>query len=280
MVGRKSRENAKMLRALLDSYQRPVVLQVISTKARDKGFEMLCAQARIPLATLRTWIVLTGALGLGGALLGGVRMGVMFSIIGMIVVCLRVWRRALRNRSAVDRDLPALLTSVASSVRAGIDPLSALLAASDYLPKDTPIVHEVEKIRLGLAKGEDEEALLEDFLTVYASPEGDLFKRCLILSRRHGSSLADPLHRITRVVRQRQSFRRKVRAALAMHRMSAIGIALCAVAMGALQLGMNPRAFDLALAHPLGGALLVGGGALIVVGVIWMMMMGREATNR
>jgi Flp pilus assembly protein TadB len=52
------------------------------------------------------------------------------------------------------------------------------------------------------------------------------------------------------------------------------------VAMGALQLGMNPRAFDLALAHPLGGALLVGGGALIVVGVIWMMMMGREATNR
>lgn len=65
-----------------------------------------------------------------------------------------------------------------------------------------------------------------------------------------------------------------------MHRMSAIGIALCAVAMGALQLGMNPHAFDVALSHPVGGVLLIVGGALIVTGVVWMMVMGREAATR
>jgi Flp pilus assembly protein TadB len=82
------------------------------------------------------------------------------------------------------------------------------------------------------------------------------------------------------VVRQRQSFRRKIKAALAMHRMSAIGIALCAVAMGALQLGMNPHALDISMHHPVGRPLLLGGIALIVTGLGWMMMMGREASTR
>jgi Flp pilus assembly protein TadB len=122
--------------------------------------------------------------------------------------------------------------------------------------------------------------LLEAFLAIYSSQEGELFKRCLILARRHGSSLAEPLHRITRVVRQRQSFRRKVKAALAMHRMSAIGIALCAVAMGALQLVMNPHSLDIAIHHPTGRVLLIGGICLISCGLVWMMMMGREATTR
>jgi tight adherence protein B len=180
----------------------------------------------------------------------------------------------------VDRDLPALLTSVASSVRAGIDPVSALLGAREYLLKGSPLVRELEQLRDRLSNGDEEEEALEAFLSIYESQEGELFKRSLILSRRHGSSLADPLHRITKVVRQRQSFRRKVAAALAMHRMSAIGIALCAVAMGALQLGMNPRALDVALNHPVGGVLLIVGGALIVTGVVWMMVMGREAAAR
>lgn len=212
--------------------------------------------------------------------MGGIRASAVFAVGALGVMCLRVWRRALVNRRAVDRDLPALLTSVASSVRAGIDPLSALLSSRDYFPRETPLMQEVERIREGLSNGVDEEEILESFLMTYESQEGELFKRCLILSRRHGSSLAEPLHRITRVVRQRQSFRRKIRAALAMHRMSAIGIALCAVAMGGLQLGMNPQAFDVAMEHPTGGKLLVGGVCLIITGVMWMMLMGREASSR
>ncbi len=184
------------------------------------------------------------------------------------------------NRRAIDRELPALLTSVASAVRAGIDPLSALLGTREYFPKESALMHEVEKIRDGLAKGAQEEAVLETFLTTYGSQEGELFKRCLILSRRHGSSLAEPLYRITRVVRQRQSFRRKIKAALAMHRMSAVGIALCAMAMGALQYVMNPHAFTIATQHPTGSKLLIVGIALMVIGVVWMMCIGREAASR
>jgi Flp pilus assembly protein TadB len=198
-------------------------------------------------------------------------------LLGAVCLYLYVSFRARANRLAIDRDLPALLTSVASSVRAGMDPLSALIGAREYFPKDTVLVQEIEKIRQGVHDGRDEEELLDGFLSLYESRDGELFKGCLILSRRHGGSLADPLHRITRVVRQRQSFRRKTKAALAMHRMSAIGIALCAVAMGALQFGMNPQSLDVAFHHPMGSRILCGGLLLISTGLGWMLTMGSEA---
>lgn len=280
MVGRMRRESARVLRSLLESYQRPVSVEWTWLDRSDGLLGNLRAQAGIPTPVLRRLGVLAIVFGCVGFCLGGVAVGGSVIVIGTVGIGLRVWRRARANRQAVDRDLPALLTSVASSVRAGVDPVSALLAARDYFPKETPIVREIETLQRGLANGGDEEELLEAFLTIYSSQEGELFKRCLILSRRHGSSLSDPLHRITRVVRQRQSFRRKVKAALAMHRMSAIGIALCAAAMGALQLAMNPHALGIAMHHPTGSVLLVGGTFLICSGVVWMMMMGREAATR
>lgn len=280
MIGRMRRESVRILRSLLESYQQPVGVESLWVDRGNGLFGNLRAQAGIPTVVLRRlggFAILCGGVGFCA---GGVAVGCTLAVLGFGGIGIHLWRRAQANRQAIDRDLPALLTSVASSVRAGVDPVSALLAAQDYFQKETPIVREIKALQRGFVNGGDEEELLEGFLAIYPTQEGELFRRCLILSRRHGSSLGDPLHRITRVVRQRQSFRRKVRAALAMHRMSAIGIALCAVAMGALQLGMNPRALDVAINHPTGGVLLLAGVSLISLGVVWMMLMGREAATR
>lgn len=268
------------MRALLSSYQRARHYESVPSKPCNGDFATLCARAGITPGFMRRSLLGAVVIGIVGCGVGGVALGATMTSIGLGAVCLGVSLRARRNRRAVDRDLPALLTSVASSVRAGIDPVTALITAREYLQKSAPVARELEQVRDRLVNGEDEEAVLEGFLSIYASQEGELFKRCLILSRRHGSALAEPLHRITKVVRQRQSFRRKVSAALAMHRMSAIGIALCAVAMGALQFGMNPHAIDIAVHHPVGGLLLVVGASLIALGVVWMMVMGREAAAR
>jgi Flp pilus assembly protein TadB len=230
---------------------------------RDLRRRTLIASA----AGLVMWVVLDGQAAAVSLALGG------------IGVFLSVWLKAMAYERDVERDLPALLTSVASSVRAGIDPLAAVIGAREYLPRGSILIKELEKLRHALSEGRDEEVVLEEFLVVYRNQEGELFKRCLILSRRHGGSLAESLHRVTKVARQRQSFRRKTRAALAMHRMSAIGIALCAGGMGALQLTMNPRSVDLAVSHPVGGKLLVFGGLLMALGIIWMMMMGRGVSR-
>ncbi len=280
MVRGKGRESVRILRALLASYQRQPSIEFPRTDRVGGMLGTVIAQARLPISTVRLWIALALAGGVGVLVLAGVWACMLFLALALVVAWLRLWRLAKANCRAIDRDLPALLTAIASSARAGIDPLSALLSAREYLHHESPLLHEVEKIRSGLSGECDEESLLGSFLMLYPSQEGELFKRCLIISRRHGSSLAEPLHRITKVVRQRQSFRRKIKAALAMHRMSAIGIALCATVMAGLQIAMNPGAVHIAVYHPMGGKLLIAGVSLIVAGVVWMMMMGREVASR
>jgi len=181
-----------------------------------------------------------------------------------------------RRRGAIERDLPALLTAVASSVRAGVDPLKAICDAEEYFPADSPFITEIKLFKQRISEGEDEFETIEGFFADDDHGDVELFKRCIILSRRHGSSLADPLHRIVKVVRQRQSFKRKTRAALAMHRMSAVGIALCAALIAVMQVVMNAKGVALAFQKPAGIALLSVGGALIASGVGWMLSMGRE----
>lgn len=267
----------RIMRALLVSYQRQGASNSSSLTQSQSAITRTLLQADVDAAWLQRRAALV-VIVFGVAFLGGgSRVGGVALLLGALAVAITILIRARKNRNALDRDLPALLTSVASSVRAGIDPLSALIGARDYFPKESVLVREIEKLRRGIAEGRDEEELIEEFLALYGNQDGELFKRCLILSRRHGGSLGEPLHRITRVVRQRQSFRRKTRAALAMHRMSAIGIALCAVAMTALQCAMSPDSLDLAIHHPLGSKLLIGGVITIISGLSWMLTMGREA---
>jgi Flp pilus assembly protein TadB len=196
----------------------------------------------------------------------------------MLAVLLHERRARKQKMRHVERDLPALLTSVASSVRAGIDPLVALSEAREFIPADSPIAVELERYHRSLKAGVSEDEVLDRLFRAVTTPDIELFKGCLRLSRKHGSSLAEPLHRVTRVVRQRQSFRRKTRAALAMHRMSAIGISLCAALIALMQAVMNPDGIRLVMAHAVGSALLISGGLLIAIGVTWMMSLGRETS--
>ena len=190
--------------------------------------------------------------------------------------CLWLRRRARRRADELERDLPAFLTTIASSVRAGIDPLSALIQAEKFFTPPSVLGAGITTLKGELARGVDEERLIGSFMGGLSSADLELFKRCMLLSRRHGASIAEPLHRVVRVVRQRQSFRRKTRAALAMHRLSAIGIACCAIVIAGIQVAMNLPGIELAWRSKAGSTCLAIGLVFIVVGVGWMMSMGRE----
>jgi len=280
MINRNDRKGNRIIRQLVASYQRTTVPETHRCLPESLALSCLLARSHVSKRTLRKRMRIASGAGVAVWVALGAKAAAVSFALGGMGVFLSVWLKARIHERDIERDLPALLTSIASSVRAGIDPLAAVIAAREYLPRGSILGKELERVGHALSEGRDEEAVLEEFLAVYRNQEAELFKRCLILSRRHGGPLAESLHRITKVARQRQSFRRKTRAALAMHRMSAIGIALCAGAMGALQLTMNPRSVDLAVSHPVGGKLLAFGGALIALGIIWMMMMGREVSRR
>lgn len=210
------------------------------------------------------------------AVVFGALYGLMALALSAIITFLYVRRRIKVRRTSLDRDLPALLTSIVSSVRAGIDPIVAIIKSAEYLPPGTPLTEGVAALSGRLEQGNDETDEIGLFLKEYEHPDLELFKRCVLLSRKHGCSLSEPLHRITRVIRQRHSFRRKTKAALAMHRLSAFGIALSALVICLIQVGTNKKGVFLALDHPVGSKMLGAGCLLILAGVVWMVSMGRE----
>lgn len=187
-----------------------------------------------------------------------------------------VLRRAIFSRAEnFERDYPALLLSLASSVRTGLDPLSALSHSAELFQPNSEMRGELVSLRERVESGDSEENAIRSFGSRIEHPDIRLFRTAFILSRREGSSLGECLQRLTKVTRQRQSFRRKARSAVAMQRLSSFGIALCTVLIGLIQVVMNPQAVKEAINHPIGVKALSLGGILIFIGLAWMLRLGR-----
>lgn len=184
--------------------------------------------------------------------------------------------RAYRRSESFEKDYTALLLSLASGVRTGLDPLVALSQSELLFMEKSEVRTELKKLNDNIGRGLPEERVIAAFGDTLDHPDIQLFRTAFILARKEGAGLAECLQRLARVTRQRQSFRRKVKSAVAMQKLSALGIAGCAIGIGLVQFVANPKAVHEALAHPFGFKLLVIGLTLIIIGVIWMMRLTRS----
>lgn len=193
-----------------------------------------------------------------------------------LFVYLLLKRKALIRVRNFDSDYPALLIALASSVRSGLDPLVALMNCEYIFSLQSEIRKAVACFRLDIENAFTEEKAIKRFASSINHPDLQLFRVAFLLARREGSSLGECLHRLAKVTRQRQSFRRKVRAAIAMQKLSAFGIAGCTIVIGIIQYTSNPKALNEALNNPAGFKILLFGVALIIVGLIWMLKIARS----
>ena len=175
-----------------------------------------------------------------------------------------------------ERDYPALLLSLASAVRAGLDPFAALCKCEELFPAQSVMKRELRDLKKIVEQGEGEDAAITKFARHVAHPDLKLFRSAFIIARKEGASLAESLQRLARVTRLRQSFRRKIRAAVAMQKMSALGITLCTIAIALIQGLTNPEAFLTAWENALGRHALLGGVSLVCVGLLWMITLTRS----
>ena len=137
-------------------------------------------------------------------------------------------------------------------------------------PAGSLISREILEFRCLIEGGKSEELCLRNFACSIDYPDIQLFRVAMILARREGAALSECLQRLARVTRQRQSFNRKVKAAIAMQKMAAWGIAGCSLTIGVVQYVSNPQALKIAWSHPLGHSILLSGLALLGLGLIWM----------
>ncbi len=175
-----------------------------------------------------------------------------------------------------ERDYPAFLIALAASIRTGLDPLSAMVGLKDLFPATSSLGRELVTVASVIEAGDTEDAAIAAFGAEIAHPDLPLFRSAFLLARREGSSLGDCLERLASVTRARQSFRRKTKAAVAMQRLSAFGIAACAVLIGIMQATANFEAMKLAFSHPVGSRLLVVGALLVALGLSWMLHITRS----
>jgi Flp pilus assembly protein TadB len=184
-------------------------------------------------------------------------------------------RRVFSRAQDFEKDYPALLLSLAAGVRSGLDPLSALCRSADLFIEGSSVREELLALRRHLDEGDTEEVALVKFAETIRHPDIDLFRAAFMLARKEGSSLGECLQRLVRVTRQRQSFRRRVRAAVAMQKLSAFGIGGCALAIGTIQGVTNPRAFQLAWESPFAFKALLFSLTLILLGIGLIVHMAR-----
>ena len=184
-------------------------------------------------------------------------------------------RRIFTRAEAFERDYTAFLLSLASAIRTGLDPLVALVESYQLFPERSELRRELLRVRAAVEAGMSEDRIISEFASTIRHPDVGMFRSAFLMARREGSSLGVCLERLARVTRQRQSFRRKTKAAVAMQKLSAYCIGAWVVFVGFVQFAANPKGMSAVLHHPVGSRALFVAFAFVIGGLGWMMRMAR-----
>jgi tight adherence protein B len=171
---------------------------------------------------------------------------------------------ASRRRREFEQQVPNALGAIASALRAGhgFDQALASMTADAPEPIASEFRRALEEARLGRPIEEGLEAIAQR----YESREFDFVVTTVAIQRQVGGSLAEILEIVTNTLRQRLTFRRKVRALTSMGRMSVwVLVGLPFLIAGAMSL-INPEFLTPLLTTDIGHLLLIGAAVSMTIG--------------
>lgn len=181
--------------------------------------------------------------------------------------------KAGRRASAFEAALPDMLQLLAGSVRSGFSLNQAVLGvvSEGAEPVSSEFARALTEVRLG--------ADLEDALEEVAQRMGSLDLHLVLLavrtSREVGGNLAEVLMTTAETMRDRSQVKGQVKVLSAEGRLSArVLIALPFVILAYL-VSFRPQYLHPLVSTHLGWALIAAGGALLVVGAVWIRRMVR-----
>ena len=145
---------------------------------------------------------------------------------------------ARRRTKAFDRQLPDVLATIASTLRAGHGLRTALRAIADdgASPSSDEFAQVLGEERLGRPLDEAIAAMCERI----GSPDLEYVATAVRVQSQTGGSLAGLFDTLSETVRERQRHARKVKALTALGRMSAIVLVSLPIALGALMTLLSP----------------------------------------
>jgi tight adherence protein B len=191
---------------------------------------------------------------------------VLFAVAGLR---LYLGSRVGHRRRAFEEQLPELLMSLGSALRAGHGFNQALQSVA--ADTSEPAHGEVQRVLAEARLGRPLEDALGDLSARLGSADFDFVLDAIVVQRQVGGSLAGIFGIVGDAVRQRQQFGMRLRALTAMGRMSAIVVLALPFALALLLSLFNHAYLAPLLETGIGRTLLVVSLGLLAVGAAWLM---------
>jgi tight adherence protein B len=259
---------------LLTRFQRPLVASERHLGALPgwRRLERLVEQSDLSLRPVELFYATLGGLVLLGLLLlaAGVSFGafVLLALVALAGLRCYLALRVVRRRRAFEQQLPELLMSLASALRAGHGFNQALQAVAGDAAE--PARKELQRVLTEARLGRPFEDALTDLGTRVASKDFDFVLDAIVVQRQVGGSLAGILDIVGEAVRQRQQFTLRLRALTAMGRMSALVLLALPLVLAVVLTLMNHAYLAPLFNSGIGRLLVIVSTCMLGIGAAWL----------
>lgn len=176
-----------------------------------------------------------------------------------------------RRRRRIEEQLPEALDVLRRSLHAG-HPISVAISTVGREMPD-PIGSEFGMAADEMTYGLDIETALANMSARVGQADLALLVICVSIQSKSGGNLTELLERLTILIRERQTLRRKVRALSAEGRFSALALSLLPIILFAVLLVVSPEYYGEVWEHPWVKPGLAISGTLMIIGDLIMYKM-------
>ena len=238
-------------------------MEQLARLIEQSGGTMLAHQ----LVALSLFLAVAGA-AVDGVVLHSTLAAAISAVTGALAPFVKIHLARNKRFAKLEEQLPDAIDVLRRALRAG-HPLGACLKlVAEDMPQ--PIAKEFDLAFADINYGNDVRRAFLGLLERVPSVTMMSFVTAVLVQRETGGNLAEVLDQISRVVRGRFKFYRKVRSLSAEGRMSAWVLALVPLALFGLISISSPDYLPVLTHDPMGHKLIMAAAGLALVGVLWI----------
>lgn len=232
----------------------------------------LLEQADLPLKVSEYLLVLVvtfaGLTALVTLTSGMILIGLLFGVVGVLVVEVWVRSRARRRLELFNKQLPVALQVMATSLRSGFGVMEAVQTVSREM--DDPLAGEFGLIIDQSRVGGSFEAGVAAMVARVKSNDLRIVARALEIHRKVGGDLAAILDSVASTMREREELRGHITALTAQQRLGGMIVGLLPAWVVGFFLVVNPEFISPLWQEPLGRVFLAAGASMELVAFVAM----------
>jgi tight adherence protein B len=219
-------------------------------------------------------LVLTSvALGTAGCMVGWVfsrlaLVAAVVAVVGLAAPFVKMLRDRKLRMDKFEEQLPDAIDSMKRALRAGHPFSAAIKLVSEDM--DDPVAREFELTFADINYGNDMRRAMLGLLQRMPSVTVMALVTSVLVQKETGGNLAEILDQISKVIRARFRFQRKVRSLSAEGRLSAWILAMVPFVLFAVISFLSPTYLPVLLEDPAGRKLIAFGFVMGVIGIFWI----------